>query len=139
MDRTIDDLDCRALEWVLGTCFDAGELTGLLRDDGPACPAHAVLRAHQACHERAPAAARLQSMLDAVHADTVRTVREMDPVRAAELARAAGVGPQWGFTGLLWALVTDPRPEVRPAAELFMQRVSTHALRALSFGEAVSV
>jgi hypothetical protein len=120
ISRRIDQLCCFTQAIVLNVCVCDRELVELGSwVVGPRGPGQSRARLsrehlHRLIRSEPGVARRVGDRLDLAYADTVLLVRTMSPVVASGmvdmwLARPLGAA----LPGVLWALVTDPRPEVR--------------------------
>lgn len=125
-------LDCNALDLVLTFCVTDADLDALtvpIRRSG--WVPRSVLRRnwlHRACHEDAACARRLGDLLDVRWADWIACVRHADAAGLGDaVSRAARCG---AHAGLLWSLLTDPRPAIRTQGALLGRTWMLDACRA---------
>jgi hypothetical protein len=138
--RRIWEIGCFPVDAVLCTSFDADELVVIDRGFARAyaIPEHPGVRippeilvygiAHRSCHSENPASLRIERRLDAMHACTILELASMDPVEALAACHAAASENSDDLPGRLWALLTDPRPELRQHDQFWVQGLLIRSL-----------
>jgi hypothetical protein len=139
------EISCAARDAVLWTSFTWEELRqvanrmGFALEDpatrGLPDPAPAIMAAvHRTCDERNDFSDRVEEILRESHERTVRHVgstppEEVIPWLGMDLDRLPVP-----LAGLIWAVVTDPRPPMRALQRGLLWRLSVEGLRAIAFG-----
>lgn len=142
--RHIWDLNCMEKDVVLASSFGWQELEALCKGAGldPSCDCpHGLPRdyavcvlAHEACHEGTGAALRIEGFLNRVHRAEVRLVSESCPGSIHQRCVVAEMEHIPNLPGLLWAVLSDPREELRCIQHYLIRRTWMQGLRTLVFG-----
>ncbi|PIW60275.1 MAG: hypothetical protein COW13_03905, partial [Candidatus Omnitrophica bacterium CG12_big_fil_rev_8_21_14_0_65_50_5] len=109
---------------VLATSFDWQELAAFCRGEGIdpdacTCPRGLPIDyltlafAHQACHEATPLALKIEGFLNRVHRDEIQLVSVVCPGTLERETMARNPRAIRNLPGFLWALLSDPREELR--------------------------
>jgi len=132
MTQTLSEMPDELVTALLAANFDAASLANRLADSGVRADADcAHLFQHAQCILRAqPAFARsLSGFLDRMHRARVDEVRSSELDLLKTWAAAADWQRCRDFGGVLWGFARDPRPDVRAATRVLVQRLLQHALR----------
>ena len=138
--RRIWEINCFGLDAVLCTSFDPDELLTLdpqFRSAG-AIPCHPDLKmppslivygvAHKACHSDNPASRRIEKRLDVLHERALEATGRADPVDILAGCYAAVDEAGQELAGCLWAVLTDPRSDLRLQGLFWVQGLMIRAL-----------
>ncbi len=137
MKRELWQLDCWTRDIVLSLSFDAGELLELLQSQGlpvderldeePAADVAVFGAVHRLCDCPGKFARRLGRILEARHAIAVARVRRAETDKVSSLCFRSPDVP-----GLLYAVCSDPRPEVRSLGPWLRYRALLEGMNALA-------
>lgn len=122
------------LDAILRANFDprslANRLGGYGRPSQACC--HTYAHAKQAWNEDVRFRHGLGWLLDHMHRGLLEEMRHAEVDLIEAYARRADYRKHPDFGGLLWALQSDPRPDVRACLPLLLHRVMHDSLRMLS-------
>ncbi len=139
--RRLWQLGCIGIDAVLSTSFDADELVMIDRTFKQvyAIPDHPGVNvphkllvyslAHQACHSENPTSRTLEKRLNAMHARTIEDFEggeKVDVLAGCYLAASVNDG---NMGGCVWAMLSDPRPELRKHDVLWVQGLFVRSMR----------
>ena len=144
--RHLWELPCPARATVLWTSFTWQELRQIARGLGillrlqplpdPSARATAVMGAVQhLCAQAGALTERLEDLLAAAHEDAVLQVEARDPDELMQWCPVELARSPVAIAGLIWAVASDPRPELRRIEDCLSWRLYTQGLRALAFGK----
>lgn len=132
MAQTLSEMPDELVTALLASNFDAASLANRMADAGlranADCP-RLFQYAQSALRAQPRWAASISRFLDRMHRARVAEVRQSE----LELLKTWAAAADWrrcrDFGGVLWAFARDPRPEVRMATRVLLQRLLQHALR----------
>lgn len=141
MRRRIWQIGCAGIDAVLSTSFDADELVMIDREfvQVYAIPDHPGVRvppellvyslAHRACHSDNPTSRAIDKRLNAMHARAIEEFEggeKEDVLAGCYLAASENDG---NLCGCVWAVLTDPRPELRKHDAVWVQGLFVRSMR----------
>lgn len=144
--RRLWEVSCSAKDAVLWTSFTWEELRQLAERsffplDYPPAGARAdasvfvVSAVHKACDERNAYSERVDRLLEDLHGDSALVVATTPADEAADWIGAELSSLPVPLPGLIWAVVSDPRPEMRAVEGGLLWRLHTEGLRRIAFGK----
>lgn len=145
MHHPFIQLDCTTRMFLACLCVDSEDLKSFrLMPGTPPCCISAETTARAAMHrllsEDEGLAVDLATVLDLRHIDVVEHVRTSGLDAVAEHARRASrVAVRDDLAGWAWALLRDPRQEVRAAGNRLMAEVYVRGMRTLAEGDLVQL
>lgn len=138
--RRIWEISCFGLDAVLCTSFDADELLTVDAGFRSACeiPEHPGLMvprslliygiAHKACHFDNPTARHIENRLNAMHGPILEESLGADQVDVLVNCYAAAEEARGDLAGCLWAVMTDPRVDLRQQGLFWVQGLMIRSL-----------
>lgn len=141
--RPVWDASCCSLDVVLWMTFTADELASELEryaitpvsNDTATREVSIFVPAHQVCRGPSCAADHLTHRLDDRYAEALAWVEDAAPGNVQALCLGAVDELPFALPALLWAILRDPRPQMRAPEAMLVWRAQTEGLRALSFGK----
>jgi len=141
MRRRIWEIGCIGIDAVLASSFDSDELPAIDAAFHSARVSHAVPGlilphdllafgiAHRLCHGENPYSCKIEKRLDAMHAVAVQVVERMGHEHALASCYGAEEENRQDIPGLIWAILTDPRPALRQWDAYWVHAFVHRALR----------
>jgi hypothetical protein len=138
--RRIWEVNCFGLDAVLCTTFDPDELRTLGTEFRSAdeIPCLSELKvppslivygvAHKACHSDNPTSRRIERRLDVLHGQALEAAERSDPVDVLTGCYASVEEAGQELAGCLWAVLTDPRTELRQQGLFWVQGLMIRSL-----------
>jgi hypothetical protein len=138
--RRIWQVGCIGIDAVLSTSFDADELVMIDREFEQvyAIPDHPGVKvphellvygmAHRACHSDNPTSERIEKRLNAMHARVIEEFERGDKTDVLENCYLAASEYHGNLAGCAWAMLTDPRPELRQHDLFWVQGLLVRSL-----------
>ena len=117
--KTIQEVNCLALDIILATAFDWKELANRLSSSGRNVPYEQLAEhelpffvqrmSHSACHIETEFADGIGSTLDSIHEKIMTQTSKMELHELCPFVREFHLETNENISGLLWALGTDSR------------------------------
>ena len=140
------DVSCSTRDAILATSFTWEELENISACLGfemeppkfheDSCRGSIVLlNAHRICHSRNVFSEHLQTILDSIHSEAIEFLNGKKQFIAFQWATGDLEKLPVSLPGLMWALASDPRSEMRSVEQSLLWRSQTEGFRALAFGK----
>jgi hypothetical protein len=139
--RKIWQIGCVGIDAVLGTSFEPDELVQVDRkfEELYSIPDHPGIQvphgllvygaAHRACHSDGVTSRAIERRLNAMHARVIQEFESGDKVDVLSNCYLAASENHGNLAGCLWAVLTDPRPELRQHDLFWVQGIMLRSLR----------
>lgn len=139
--RRIWQIGCIGIDAVLSTSFDADELVMIDRrfERAYAIPDHPGVKvphelliysmAHRSCHTDNPTSGQIEKRLNAMHARVIEEFDGGEKVDVLSNCYLAASESHGNLAGCVWAMMTDPRPDLRQHDLLWVEGLFVRSLR----------
>ncbi len=94
-----------------------------------------LLNAHRICHSQNAFSEHLQAILDSIHSEAILFLKGKKQFEAFQWATGDLEKMPISLPGLMWALASDPRSQMRSVEQSLLWRSQTEGFRALTFGK----
>lgn len=141
--RHLWELGCSPMDAVLWTSFDWEDLVNLDSSIADArrkhaehasanpAPDHIVFAvAHRFCHEGGPVAQKIEKFLNIMHRRTVDSLAALPSAQVLDYLAQTPYEELEDLGGVLWAIFSDPREELRGYDLSFAQGLALRAVKA---------
>lgn len=136
--KRIWEVDCVSLDTCLAASYEWRELANLLRHAGHEIRPVSADRmtemfihnlAHAYCHFENPVSIRIEMLLGLLHNDTVIAVESGDRSAVDRMIRDLDLLDRRRFAGMMWAVGSDPRDEMKASRRFLQQLFQVRSVR----------
>lgn len=140
--KTIQEIDCFALDAILAGSFDWRELANRLVSSGRKIPLsfenknvfpHMIYQmTHSACHVDCAFSQGVTEVLNKLHGEAIEWVASAEIADLCHTAQNVQVENEPKIAGFLWALATDPREGAQKILHFLLHRSLTGFFHSVS-------